>query len=101
MKYQFAVFGYPIGHSKSPEIHRRFGEQLSHDVTYDKVQVKERDFQAEVIRFFTDVGNGLSITVPHQWVAFQMANSLSDEALLAGACNTLMPLDGGLYGHNI
>ena len=100
MTYQFAVFGDPIGHSKSPEIHRRFGEQLSLDVTYDKVQVKERDFEAEVTRFFADGGKGLSITVPHKWAAFQMASSLSDEALLAGACNTLMPLDDGLYGHN-
>lgn len=100
MKYQFAVFGDPIGHSKSPEIHRRFGEQLSLDVTYDKVQVKERDFEFEVARFFADGGNGLSITVPHKWAAFKMASSLSDEALLAGACNTLMPLDSGLYGHN-
>ena len=46
MTYQFAVFGDPIGHSKSPEIHRRFGEQLSMDVVYNKVQVKERDFES-------------------------------------------------------
>ena len=100
MKYQFAVFGDPIGHSKSPVIHRRFGEQLSLSVTYNKVNVNERDFESEVTRFFTDGGDGLSVTVPHKWAAFQMASSLSDEALLAGACNTLMPLNGGLYGHN-
>ena len=100
MKYQFAVFGDPIGHSKSPDIHRRFGEQLSLSVTYNKVNVKERDFESEVTRFFTDGGDGLSVTVPHKWAAFQMASSLSDEALLAGSCNTLMPLNGGLYGHN-
>ena len=100
MKYQFAVFGDPIAHSKSPVIHRRFGEQLSLSVTYNKVNVKERDFESEVTRFFTDGGDGLSVTVPHKWAAFQMASSLSDEALLAGACNTLMPLNGGLYGHN-
>ena len=100
MTYQFAVFGDPIGHSKSPEIHRRFGEQLSMDVVYNKVQVKERDFKSEVSRFFADGGNGLSITVPHKWSAFQLASSLSDEALLAGACNTLMPHESGLYGHN-
>ena len=100
MKYQFAVFGDPIGHSKSPVIHRRFGEQLSLSVTYNKVNVKERDFESEVTRFFADGGDGLSVTVPHKWAAFQMASSLSDEALLAGACNTLMPLKGGLHGHN-
>lgn len=100
MKYQFAVFGDPIGHSKSPDIHRRFGEQLSLSVTYNKVHVKGRDFESEVTRFFTEGGDGLSVTVPHKWAAFQMASSLSDEALLAGACNTLMPLNGGLHGHN-
>ena len=100
MRYQFAVFGDPIGHSKSPDIHRRFGEQLSLSVTYNKVNVKERDFESEVTRFFKDGGDGLSVTVPHKWAAFQMASSLSDEALLAGACNTLMPLNGGLHGHN-
>ena len=100
MKYQFAVFGDPIGHSKSPVIHRRFGEQLSLSVTYNKVNVKERDFESEVTRFFTDGGDGLSVTVPHKWAAFQMASSFSDEALLAGACNTLMPFNGGIYGHN-
>ena len=67
---------------------------------FRSVQVKERDFESEVARFFADGGNGLSITVPHKWAAFQMASSLSDEALLAAACNTLMPLDSGLYGHN-
>ena len=100
MTHQFAVFGDPIGHSRSPEIHRRFGEQLSVEVVYNKVQVKERNFESEVARFFADGGNGLSITVPHKWSAFQLASSLSDEALLAGACNTLMPYDSGLYGHN-
>ena len=49
---------------------------------------------------FLDGGHGLSITVPHKWSAFQIANELSDEALLAGACNTLMASDEGLYGHN-
>ncbi len=100
MKYQFAVFGDPIGHSKSPDIHRRFGEQLSLSVTYNKVHVKGRDFESEVTRFFTEGGDGLSVTVPHKWAAFQMASSLSDEALLAGACNTLMPLNVGLHVHN-
>mgnify|MGYP001546473264 CR=1 FL=1 len=100
MTFQFAVFGDPIGHSKSPEIHRRFGEQLGLEVVYEKVHVKERDFELSVDQFFTDGGKGLSITVPHKWAAFQKADMLSDEALFAGACNTLMATDGGLYGHN-
>ena len=100
MKYTLAVFGDPVAHSKSPEIHRRFGDQFGLDVAYAKVQVKENEFESEVQQFFLDGGHGLSITVPHKWSAFQMADELSDEALLAGACNTLMASADGIYGHN-
>lgn len=100
MRYKFAVFGDPIVHSKSPEIHRRFGDQFGLDVAYEKVHVKENEFESEVRQFFLDGGHGLSITVPHKWSAFQIANELSDEALGAGACNTLMVSDEGFYGHN-
>ena len=100
MSYRFAVFGDPIAHSKSPEIHRRFAEQLTLEVVYDKLLVKEREFESEVRRFFDEGGRGLSITVPHKWAAHQLADHLSTEALSAGACNTLMSTDHGLYGHN-
>ena len=98
--YELAVFGDPIAHSKSPEIHRRFGDQFGLGVAYEKVHVNENEFESKVRQFFLDGGHGLSITVPHKWSAFQIANELSDEALLAGACNTLMASDEGLYGHN-
>ena len=95
-----ALFGDPVTHSKSPSIHRRFGVQLSIDVEYVKVQVKEHDFQTEAAAFFANGGHGLSVTVPHKWSAFQMANRLSDDAVIAEACNTMMRTDDGLYGHN-
>ena len=95
-----AVFGDPIAHSKSPQIHRRFGDQLGVELMYEKVQVKESEFQSKATAFFGDNGHGLSVTVPHKWLAFEMADSLSDEATIAGACNTLMMTDEGLYGHN-
>ena len=100
MSYRFAVFGDPIAHSKSPDIHRRFAEQLALEVVYDKLLVKEREFETEVRRFFDEGGHGLSITVPHKWAAHQIADHLSIEASSAGACNTLMSTDRGLYGHN-
>ena len=100
MSYRFAVFGDPIAHSKSPDIHRRFAEQLGLEVVYDKLLVKEREFESEVRRFFDEGGDGLSITVPHKWATHQLADHLSTEALSAGACNTLMNTEQGLYGHN-
>lgn len=100
MTYRFAVFGDPVAHSKSPEIHRRFAEQLALEVVYDKFLVKEHEFDSEVRRFFDEGGHGLSITVPHKWAAHQIADHCSNDALSASACNTLMSTDRGLYGHN-
>ena len=92
--------GDPIAHSKSPQIHRRFGDQLGIEVVYSKFQVKRSEFESEATAFFANNGHGLSITVPHKWSAFQMADHLSDEAMTAGSCNTLMTTNQGLYGHN-
>jgi shikimate dehydrogenase len=100
MKYRFAVFGDPVAHSKSPAIHLRFAEETGLDVCYEKVRVSEDDFARAVTDFFATGGHGLNITVPHKWSAFKMASQLSAEALVAGACNTLMPFDQDLYGHN-
>ncbi len=98
--YRFAVFGDPVAHSKSPEIHHRFAEQTGLDVRYEKHQVQPRDFQTRVTQFFADGGNGLNITVPHKLAAFQLCEDLTPEAEIAGACNTLMRTEKGLLGHN-
>ncbi len=98
--YKFAVFGDPVQHSKSPEIHRRFGELVGLDISYKKVRVNTKDFRKEVVTFFDKGGSGLNITVPHKTCAYEMAIEHSQEALLSGTCNTLMPIKTGLYGHN-
>ena len=98
--YHFAVFGDPISHSRSPEIHQRFGRQLGIEVIYRKIQVKSQDFQRVVTEFFEKGGSGLNVTVPHKLRAYQMAKENSEEAHIARACNTLMPAQTGLYGHN-
>ena len=49
--HKFAVFGDPIAHSKSPEIHRRFGDQFGLGVAYEKVHVNENEFESRCVNF--------------------------------------------------
>ena len=61
---QYAVFGNPIRHSKSPEIHAAFAAQSGQDMVYRTHMVEDGLFADSANRFFENGGKGLNITVP-------------------------------------
>ncbi|MND72268.1 Shikimate dehydrogenase [compost metagenome] len=96
----YCVFGNPIGHSKSPLIHRLFAEQTGQQLTYEAVLAPLDDFTGCARQFFA-TGKGGNVTVPFKEQAYQLAASLSPRAQRAGAVNTLKKLDdGSLLGDN-
>jgi|SRR3954468_23564188 len=101
MTDQYAVFGNPINHSKSPAIHRQFAEQTGQDLHYAKQLVATDEFVKAAHEFFKQGGKGLNITVPFKIEAFNFAQQLTPRALRAGAVNTLaIQADGIILGDN-
>jgi shikimate dehydrogenase len=97
----YAVFGNPINHSKSPNIHRQFAEQTGQDMHYNKQLVNEGEFESAAQEFFAQGGKGLNITVPFKLNAFAFAQKRTARAERAGAVNTLARLsDGIILGDN-
>lgn len=96
---QFAVFGNPIAHSKSPEIHQAFAEQFNIDLSYQKILVSEGEFTHFATDFF-EYGSGANVTVPFKEDALQFADELSHDAKLAGAVNTLSRQGNKIIGDN-
>ncbi len=96
MTDQYAVFGNPIKHSRSPQIHSAFAEQTGQDINYVSTLVEPDQFQPAARQFFKDGGKGLNITVPFKQDAFTFADELSERARRAGAVNTLIRQDDGL-----
>ena len=98
---EYAVMGNPITHSKSPQIHSLFASQTRQNIRYRAIQVDPGGFAQAVGNFFAAGGKGLNITVPFKQEAWQLADSLSERAQLAGAVNTFKQTEQGtLLGDN-
>ncbi|HXD35290.1 MAG TPA: shikimate dehydrogenase [Rhodanobacter sp.] len=98
---QFAVFGHPISHSLSPQIHQAFGQQFGIELDYRAIDAAPEAFAEAVRRFFLDGGRGANVTLPHKAAAFALANQRSESAIRVGSANVLtLQRDGTLAAHN-
>jgi shikimate dehydrogenase len=95
MTDRYAVFGNPIAHSKSPQIHTLFASQCDQTMVYEARLVGIDVFTAETADFFNAGGKGLNITVPFKLAAYDFADELTAQAQRAGAVNTLIWQDNG------
>ncbi|GLR63267.1 shikimate dehydrogenase [Marinospirillum insulare] len=98
---QYAVFGNPIAHSKSPQIHTWFAQQTNQQLEYSAILAPEDDFEASAKSFFASGGLGANVTVPFKLDALVFADTLSPRARRAGAVNTLQKgKNNQIYGDN-
>ncbi len=101
MTDRYAVIGNPIAHSKSPRIHAAFASQTQQDIHYDRILVEEGQLPEAIDAFRSENGKGLNITVPFKNDAYDLADTLTERAQLAGAVNTLvLNNDGTLHADN-
>lgn len=98
---QFAVFGHPIRHSLSPQIHQAFAQQFGIMLDYRALDATADEFRAAVRNFFAEGGDGANVTLPHKAAAFALADERSVAASRVGTANVLTRLsDGRLAAHN-
>lgn len=97
----YAVFGNPIAHSKSPQIHRWFAEQTGQQLDYQALLAPVDDFEGSARQFFEQGGLGANVTVPFKLDALVFCDQLSPRARRAGAVNTLQKgKNNEIYGDN-
>ncbi len=85
----YAVFGNPVKHSKSPQIHSLFAKQKGIELNYQAIEVPIEQFSDYVRSFAAQNGKGLNITVPFKENAFDLCDILTERAKLSGSVNTI------------
>ena len=100
---QYAVFGNPIAHSRSPFIHQWFAKETGQDMDYARVLVPPGGLEAALRDFAARGGRGCNITVPFKLEVPALAARRTERVALAGAANTLRldaENDGGWLADN-
>jgi shikimate dehydrogenase len=101
MTDRYLVFGNPVAHSKSPQIHAAFARQTGQAMTYDALLAPLDGFAQRLAEFIRAGGRGANVTVPFKEEAFALAVRHTARAALAGAVNTLVvDADGSTTGDN-
>jgi len=101
---KYYLFGTPISHSMSPTIHNTGFETLGLPHKYELLETKEVNEQIKATITAPEFG-GASVTIPFKLDVIPLLDSLSPEAKMIGAVNTIIPVakpDGlrTLHGDN-
>ena len=92
---KLAVFGHPVKHSLSPQIHALFAKQCGIEIDYRAIDCPAGDLDAALQAFRIAGGRGCNLTVPIKAEGLDLAASWTQAAREAGACNTLTLRSGG------
>jgi len=98
----FALFGNPVSHSKSPKIYEIFSKEKGIQLQYKLISVYENNLTEEIKYFFSlKSSRGANITVPFKEKAVSICHSLTDRAKISNSVNVIKKLSNGtLLGDN-
>lgn len=94
------VIGDPVEHSCSPPMHNAAFREMGMDYVYVPYHVKPEDIPAAVEGFKALNVVGINVTLPHKKTVMPLMDSVSQEAELIGAVNTMVFKDGMVEGYN-
>lgn len=93
---KFTLFGNPIEHSKSPQMHNFAMKHLGLDGSYTKTLLKHEN---ELKQSFANI-DAANITIPFKEKAYQICDLVKGRANDIKAVNTIVKKDDKLIGYN-
>lgn len=94
------VIGDPVEHSRSPQMHNAAFAKAGLDYVYVPFHVRPDDLADAIAGFKAMNVVGINVTLPHKQAVLPLLTSISREAELIGAVNTLTFVEGSIHGDN-
>lgn len=95
---KFVIFGDPVEHSKSPQMHNAGFKEIDMNANYETNHLK--DAKKLKSTFLLNDFSGANITVPHKEEAFKQADEVRGIAKEIGAVNTYIKDNDKVIAYN-
>lgn len=97
---RLGIFGDPVAHSLSPQMHNAALEKLGLSERYARFHIRAEELQAalELIRRLNFVG--INLTLPHKTAALSFVDDIDEATRKTGASNTVLVEGEKLAGFN-
>ncbi len=96
----YGLFGYPVRHTFSPQMHNYVFNELNIDGVYLPFEVKPEYLKMSLKSLVWLGFKGINITVPHKQTCMEFLDDIDEEAELIGAVNTIKVKKEKLIGYN-
>ena len=98
-KTTYALFGWPLGHTMSPELHAQLFEASGQDADYIGVAVPPEDLP-EAFELAKRKLGGINCTIPHKKAVIPLLDDIDTAARDLHSVNTVRFADGKATGFN-
>ena len=98
MAKHYGLIGCPLGHSLSPQIHKRLFELDGIEAEYEMIEIPPEKLKDHF--GYLKTLDGFNITIPHKINIIEMCEHLSETAERCGSVNTVKNEDGESTGCN-
>ncbi|MEI6350430.1 MAG: shikimate dehydrogenase [Verrucomicrobiota bacterium] len=97
---RLSVFGDPVAHSRSPQMHNPALESCGIPARYCRLHIRPEEL-AEALRLLPQANFiGTNLTIPHKAAALAMMDEVDEHARKIGVVNTVVVEGGRLLGFN-
>lgn len=98
--FRLGIFGWPVAHSKSPQMHEAAARALGIGLRYERFGAEPGDLGEAVRTKHDEAIDGYNLTVPHKEAIMALIDEVDPAAAAIGAVNTVVRTDGRYLGYN-